>query len=1049
MLRARRTGSWKGAVLLSVFTFSGASGLIYEVLWTRRLTHIFGSTTLAVSTVLAAFMGGLAVGSVLLGGWADRHRARALRAYGLLEIAIGVLGFSIPLLLGAVGFVYLRLAPALESWPMLFFVAQFLLVGIVLVLPCALMGGTLPILARWLVGREAEIGGRVAALYAANTFGACAGAAAATYVLLPFAGAREGELVAVAMNLVAGAGALLLARGSRPAAEPETAAPAEAEPATTPAPGERALLLAIALSGFAAMVDEVAWARLVGLIFSSSVYAFGLMLLLFLAGIGIGSAIYVRLRAADPARVLGLALIGNTFAALLGIALVPELPFAYMRGFPAVKDSFALREALQLVATAPLLLPMAILFGIAFPAAVAATARLRDMGRGVGRVTAWNTAGTVAGAFLGGFVLIPRIGMRASLTLAAASTAVAGVLALSRSTARAWRTRGLVAASAALLAALLLPAWPRTLLAMGTGFYAAIYGNVEGLRDAERRSELLFYQDGIATTLSVDRQGPYLFYRSNGKTDASTDPGDMANQLLLGHLPMLLHPDPRQVFVIGLGTGVSAAAAARYPAQSIEIADIEGAAREATQQFAAQNRNVLADPRVRFLVADGRNALLARDKTFDVIISDPSDVWVAGVGSLFTQEFYALARTRLKPGGVMVQWFHMHSLPPEQMKLIVATFRSVFPHTSLWRPNRGDVILVGSVDPVPWDLARIRRRIETVPGVADDLRGIGFWHPLSIFAAFVLEGEDLARMLADVPGVHTDDHPVVEYLSPRAGYVDTTTANDTGVQALQTKRFPPIAGYDEARDFDARARYLLGFGLASIGRVDAAIPLMEDSVRGDKPDPKFLIGLGNQYRAKGLSAKAARVYERALALSAAETEASLRLAEILRAQGDDAGAERILRAGLAAAKDDAELAAAAARVLLDAGRPGDVPALLAPALAKSPASGDLLLLDAEALARNDQRDEALAAIRQAVATSPDNADVQSRAGDALLAMGDAEGAAAAFARAAALDPGKVAALLGLATASFQKGDAAAGRDARDRALALDPYNAAALALAGR
>jgi spermidine synthase len=1051
MLRARLAGSVKGAVVLSVFTFSGASGLIYEVLWTRRLTHIFGSTTLAVSTVLAAFMGGLAVGSVLLGGWADRNRGRALRAYGVLEIAVGLLGFSIPLLLQAVGFVYLRLAPALESSPMIFFVAQFLLVGLVLVLPCALMGGTLPILARWLVGREQEIGGRVAVLYAANTLGACAGAAAATYLLLPFAGVREGELVAVAMNLAAGAVALLLSRGARPASVAlASELPAtDADSSALPAAGERALLAAIALSGFAAMVDEVAWARLVGLIFSSSVYAFGLMLLLFLSGIGIGSAIYARMRAADPARVLGLALIGNTFAALLGIALVPQLPFAYMRGFPAVRDSFAFRELLQLVATAPLLLPMAILFGIAFPAAVAATAKLRNMGRGVGRVTAWNTAGTVAGAFLGGFVLIPRIGMRASLTLAAASTAAAGILALSHSTARAWRTRGLVAAGAALLVALLLPAWPQNLLAQGTGFYAAIYGNVEGLRDAERRSELLFYKDGIATTLSVDRQGPYLFYRSNGKTDASTDPGDMANQLLLGHLPMLLHPNPREVFVIGLGTGVSAAAAARYPAHSIEIADIEGAAREATQQFAAQNRNVLADPRVRFLVADGRNALLARDKTFDVIISDPSDVWVAGVGSLFTQEFYALARTRLKPGGVMVQWFHMHSLPPEQMKLIVATFRSVFPYASLWRPNRGDVILVGSFDPVPWDLARLRRRIESVPGVAEDLRGIGFWHPLSIFAAFVLDGEDLGRMLAGVPGLHTDDHPVVEYLSPRAGYVDTTTANDVGVQVLQTKRLPAIAGYDEARDFDARARYLLGFGLASIGRVDAAIPLMEESVRGDKPDPKFLIGLGNQYRAKGLSAKAARVYERALSLSASETEASLRLAELLRAQGDDAGAEKVLRAGLAAVKDDAELASAAARVLLDAGRPGDVTALLAPALAKGPASGELLLLEGEALARSDKREEALAAIRQAVTTSPDSADIQSRAGDALLAMGDSEGAAAAFGRAAALDPGRVAAFVGLAGASFQKGDVAAGRDARDRALALDPYNAAALALTGR
>jgi spermidine synthase len=191
MRRARSAGAWRRALLLVVFTLSGASGLIYEVLWTRRLTHIFGSTTLAVSTVLAAFMGGLALGSVLLGAWADRNRERALRGYGLLEIAIAVLGLAIPLLLKAVQTIYLAVAPALENAPMAFFLVQFVLVGAVLALPCALMGGTLPMLARWMVGREEEIGGRVGALYAANTLGAFAGTAAATYGLLPHGSSRR------------------------------------------------------------------------------------------------------------------------------------------------------------------------------------------------------------------------------------------------------------------------------------------------------------------------------------------------------------------------------------------------------------------------------------------------------------------------------------------------------------------------------------------------------------------------------------------------------------------------------------------------------------------------------------------------------------------------------------------------------------------------------------------------------------------------------------------------------------------------------------------
>ena len=1052
MPRASRSGLLQRAVLLVVFTLSGAAGLIYEVLWTRRLTHIFGSTTLAVSTVLAAFMGGLALGSYLLGAWADRNREKALRTYALLEFAIALLALAVPLLLRAVETAYLGLSPALEKAPMLFFVAQFLLVGLVLILPCVLMGGTLPILARWLVDREDDIGARVGTLYAANTLGAAAGTAAATYVLLPRAGVREGELVAVGINLGAGLIALALSRKARSAssraAQPEPAGNA-GEGATAAPAGSTGLLAAIGLSGFACMVDEVVWARMVSLVFGSTVYAFGLMLLLFLTGIAIGSAIFARMRRVDPVRVLGLALIGNTAAALLGIAAVPHLPTVYMRGFPAVRDSFLLQQALQVLETAPLLLPMAILFGIAFPAAVAATSNLPGMGRGVGRVMAWNTIGTVGGAFLGGFVLIPQLGLRATLTVAAAATAVGGVLALRRLGQPFWTRAGLAAAAAALVAALLLPAWPRNLLALGAGFYAAIFGTEEALLQAARESEILYYKDGIATTLSVDRQGSLRFYRSNGKTDASTAPGDMANQLLLGHLPMLVHPAPRDVFVLGLGTGVSAAAIARYPVTSIVIADIEAAAREATRFFEPENRNVLSDPRVRFLVADGRNAFLARKDTYDVILSDPSDVWVAGVGNLFTQEFYALARSRLRPGGVMVQWFHMHSLPPEDMKLIVATFRSVFPHTAFWRPNRGDVILLGTVEPTPWDIARLRQRVETIPGVSQDLLAMGFWQPLSIFSAFVLDGDDLSRMLADVRGLHSDNRPVIEYLTPRAGYIDTTAINDAGIQTLQTKPLPAIAGFDAARDLDSRARYLLGFGYASIGRIDPAIQMMEQSIEAPNAEAKFFVGLGNQYRAKGWNGKAIAVYRRALERDPRDAEASLQLAELLRAQGDDAGAETALRAALGLTKDDPALALAAARLLLETGRAAEALPLIAPALAKEPQNAPLQLTEGVALAATGRPQDASAALRRVTEAAREDASLQREAGAALAALGDLEAAAAAYRRASELEPGDAAAFVGLAKASARQGDAAAARAARARALELDPYNGEMLALEAR
>lgn len=1047
------------AALLAIFTLSGAAGLIYEVLWTRRLTLIFGSTTLAVSTVLAAYMGGLALGAFLLGRWADRNRARALRSYGWLELAIAVLGLAVPLLLKAVAAVYLALAPGLESVPMVFFVVQFLLVGAVLAAPCALMGGTLPLLARWLVGRQEEIGGRVAGLYAANTLGAGIGTAAATYLLLPNVGVRTGELYAVSLNVVAGLAGLGLARLAKPVAAVSSPSPAPEElPAASesrgvrpagasPSPARvRATLIAIGLSGFAAMVDEVTWARLVGMVFGSSVYAFGLVLLLFLVGIAIGSALFARMRS-DPQRVLGVALIANTVAALGGIVLVPKLPTIFLRGFPAVRDSFFLLQTFQILETAPVLLPLAILCGICFPAAVAATADLAGTGRAVGRVTVWNTVGTVAGAFLGGFVLIPRLGLRASLVAAAVATAVGGILVLGRLPGAAWRRAGWIVGCAGVGAALLLPAWPNNLLTKGAGFFAGVYGSPEAILAATRDSELLFYKDGIATTLSVDRENNVLFYRSNGKTDASTDPGDMANQLLLGHLPMLLHANPRDVFVLGLGTGVTAAAVARYPVQSIDIVDIESSVREAAQLFAAENRNVLDDPRVRLLVADGRNALLARKKTYDVIISDPSDTWVAGVGNLFTSEFYSLARSRLRPGGVMVQWFHMHLLPAEQMQLIVATFRSVFSHASLWRPNRGDVILIGTVDAVPWDRQRLTERA-AASGVEEDLRRMGFWNPLAIFSAFVLDGEDLGRMLANVRGVHSDDQPVVEYLSPRAGYEDTTSVNDAGVQALQTKFLPPITGFDEARDFDARARYLLGFGMASIGRIDPAINLMKQSVQGNPPDPKFFTGLANQYRAKGQTAKAMDAYAKALARAPGDSEAAQRLAELRRAQGDDAGAEKTLRTALQHVPGDADLAIAAGRLLIETGRPAEALPLLELARQSAPENAEIDLLAGQALADSGRREEAFAALRRSAEASRNDARVQRAVADALLKIEDLDGAAAAYVRASELQPASADAFVELARIAARRGDAGGLRAARQRALELDPYNPGALALPG-
>jgi Flp pilus assembly protein TadD len=330
--------------------------------------------------------------------------------------------------------------------------------------------------------------------------------------------------------------------------------------------------------------------------------------------------------------------------------------------------------------------------------------------------------------------------------------------------------------------------------------------------------------------------------------------------------------------------------------------------------------------------------------------------------------------------------------------------------------------------------------------VHDDLVQIGFWQPLAIFSAFVLDGDDLSRMLAGVEELHTDDRPVVEYLAPRATYDDTATVNDVGIQALQTKTFPRIANFDETRDLDARAKYLLGFGMASIGRIDPAIRLMEQSVAGEVTDPKFLVGLGNQYRARGMNIKAMAAYARALALAPGDDEAARNLADLQRGQGDEAGAEATLRGALQRVPDNAALAIAVGKLLLESGRGASAEALLAPALAKEPQNAALLVVAGRAMAAAGHADRAKDVLRQAAALAPEDAQTQREVAAAMLELGDADGAATAYARACELEPGSVEAHAGLAQASFRRGDAAGAREARRRALELDPYNSAMLAL---
>ncbi|MGQ0550661.1 MAG: fused MFS/spermidine synthase [Armatimonadota bacterium] len=915
-------------ILLALALASGASALVYQVVWMRRLVLVFGSTTLATSTVLVAFLGGLAIGAWLWGQVADRHPGRGLWIFGLVEAATGAYGLASVWILSVVERAYVIEYPAVENLPRVYVGLQFVL-GAIAVLPAAvLMGGTVPLLARG-ASAAGQIAGGVGRLYGWNTIGAAVGAGLATYGLLPVVGLRGAVMLAAVGNLAV-AGAALLIDARRRRAEQmssQIAAPVDGPGSSRDQDVLDAhdrvrwlvILQGMGLSGLAVIGYEVAWARLMALVVGSSVYAFGTLVVVLLAGLGIGSWWYGRLRLSTEGHVVAFGvlelLIGLTAAASLLIA--PHLPFIYMRLFPVFKDAFGWTLGVQIGLTAAIALVPALLSGATFPAVVGSLGGTeRRVGRTIGCAYAANTVGTVLGAFLAGFVLIPAVGLRATIVLGVLANLAAGVaslLALPR-TGRPLGGRLVLGAPglAALLIVVTLPPWPREVFAAGAGYFAPAYGSLAGLTRAISEMRLLYHRDGVNTTISVDEIGEHRVYRSNGKTDASTFPSDMATQLLLGHVPMLLHPDPREVFILGLGTGVTAAAVARYPVRKIDLIEFEPAAVEAARLFERQNRGVIDDPRVRLLLADGRNRLLAATDRYDVVISDASDLWVAGVGSLFTVEFYQAARARLRPGGVMVQWVHTHSLPPPALTLLVSTFRATFPHAAIWSSGFANVILIGSADPVVWDYTRLARRITAIPGVREDLKSLGVWHPLALFAAYVADGDALARMVAASP-VHTDDFPVLEFSTPRWLYVDTAKSIEEVLEKMRGSPFPTMTGIELSRALDADATYLFGFAHASLWRPRMGIPFMERSVVMAPGRLAFAIGLGHQYRSVGRGAEAEAAYLRAIALDPRQVEARVALGELLLERGQAARALALAEAALAIAPSDARAKALAGR----------------------------------------------------------------------------------------------------------------------------------------
>jgi spermidine synthase len=765
-------------VLTLCFFLSGTSGLIYEVVWLRWLTLVFGATALAVSTTLAAFMAGLALGSWAGGRLAGRVR-RPVLVYGVLELGIGAYALAMPALLDAITPTLAAAGATDSSSFATLSLARVALAGLLLAVPTASMGATLPLLARVAAPRIETRGGRLGQLYAVNTAGAVLGTAIGGLALLPWLGGSRTNWVAAGLNIAVGVTALLVGRRLVAGREEVTAAGRWSR-------SYRLALSVAAVSGALALICEVAWTRALSLVLGSTVYAFTTMLVTFLLGLAAGS--FLMARWADRLRDVGVALVlvqlGAALSMALGLAILGELPYAFVRLFAMSGGDHARLLPLQFLITGAVILGPALCSGAVFPLCVRLTAEAgRPAAEGVGTLVASNTLGAILGSFLAGFALIPVVGIQGTLTAAILLNLAAafGVL-LARPGRRRGLTYGLGVALPTLvvLVPVLRPAWQPLVMASGVMVSAPRLQQLSRsqLRHTLERPRLLFYEEGLTTTVSVETQEGRIALRVNGKMDASTS-ADMPNQVLLGHLPLLFHPDPRDVLMIGLGSGVSAGSALGHPITRMTIVEIEPAVVRASHFFDTVSARPLEDARTRLVVNDARGFLTLARERFDVIISEPSNPWMTGVASLFTTDFFQLARSQLRPGGVFGQWVQLYQLSPDMFQAVVATFHAVFPHVVVFRTSPGDTALVGSERPLRLDLADLERRLRAAR-VLQDLRRVGLGGAEDLVARLVLDVGDVAGYARE-SRINTDDNGYLEFEAPRHLYLNAIGENAQGL----------------------------------------------------------------------------------------------------------------------------------------------------------------------------------------------------------------------------------------------------------------------------
>ncbi len=1051
-------------VFLLLFFLSGASGLIYEVAWTRQFTPIIGNTVFSVSAILTVFMAGLALGSRIFGRLIDLRPLQLIKTYALLEAGIGIYNLLLPLLLRLAdpvfGFLY---ASAYDSFALLS-LGRLLVSLSLLIVPATMMGGTLPILIRFYTQNIDSIGLHAGRVYTVNTWGAAIGTASAGFLLIPTVGVRAAVVFAAVLNLLIAGIAWFL---SGPSEVPST----NERPETPVSAGSQIVLVAMVLSGFAALANEVAWTRVLGLIVGPTTHAFTLMLTAMITGLGLGAWLGSKWAARGritPGVFAGIE-IGVGFSSLALIPVFGELPLWIGALVTRYVESFAAIQSIEFLIFFSIMLVPTTLLGMTFPIAAKLYARSDShLGTEVSAVYAFNTVGGILGSLVAGFLLVPRIGSQNTLIVAAAVSETAGLILVLRASPYVASPRAKVAASLAALALIpalmALPRWNPELMASGAYKYAPYLASQLDLESVLTSGDLLYFREGTTTTVSVKRDSESTMLAVDGKIDA-TDSGDMLTQKMLAHLPLLLTDNPKNVSNIGLGSGVTAGAALRYPIEKLDIIEISPEVVEASQFFEHVNNKALEDPRVELIIGDGRNHLRYTPTKYDVSISEPSNPWMSGMASLFTREFFEEARDRLTERGIHCQWLHSYNMSTDDLQTVIRTFRTAFPFAALWALNENDFLLLGSPSEIEVREDVVRTNFELVKS---DLADVRIQDPYSVLSLFMIADGDLDRFAGDAQ-LNTDDFPILEFRSPRFIYANTTDENLAAILAVDREvPLPPLVArfmanptaenhrkkgdmlffagsyelaareYQLAVGLDFRDEEAWG-GLIRAARGRAVVPASEfisDMVERH-PEPGVLMAAAEYYQRHSDNARASELLEIVLETDSENLAALERLSDVLGAEGslELAGVTDRL---LALDPDNARGLFHLATIRQYQSRFDEAIELIGRSIESDSEDMRARNLLAILYARTFQYERAASEFLRALADDPTDAVSHNNYGLFLLQRGGYEEAIEQFERSINLDPENVQGFVGVAEALRESGQTEAAEEWYRKALKISP-----------